>query len=341
VSISSTNNSPVAENLFLASSSQPHIFAQTQPQPQAGIILIGQSKFSLPLVGHGQKLSDCGHVLRFKCSDLHAHKNTLLSEHHNHIAVRVLHKSCFRSECPTCLKKWQTRETNQIVHRFKKHQLKPEYQDKRRSHFVLSPSMDSLQKCQNITELRKEAQKQAKNHGLTGGLLIFHSKHKVCDICGGEINKQNQCFTCGAKQWTWQYYPHFHYVGYGHHTHEYKNKKESWFIRNLGEIYNLAGLIWYELGHCAHLGKKHIPCWFGCMSYNSFKCPKPETEPKNCPICGGKMRKFVSYGTFPKKEGVYYFTPEEFDKNMEPPPPEDLTASIDRLFPKQKSKVAI
>lgn len=286
---------------------------------KAGIILIGQSKFDYNLVGKGEKRHDCGHVLRLKCDDLQAHKQTLNQKHHNHIAVRVLHKSCYRSECPICRKKWQTRETQKIVNRFRTHHNLPEFEYKSTIHAVLSPSNEALRNCENITQLRKEAQKIAKKQGLQGGLLIYHSKHKVCQICGGEIDKKNRCFNCGAAQWEWEYYPHFHYVGYGWHVHEYENREKSWFIKNFGVTYNIGGLIWYELGHCAHLGKQHIPCWFGCMSYNSFKCPKPEKDSKKCPICNQKMKKFVSCGIFPMKEGFYYYTEEEFELMREPP----------------------
>jgi len=281
---------------------------------------IGKNKFDLPLVGNGHSRSDCGVTLRFKCDDLQAHANTLLQEHSNHVVVRVIHKSCKRADCPICFKTWAHEETERAVHRYRNHSNLPNFQRRKIIHVILSPSTMSLNKCENISQLRKEAQKQAKKAGLLGGSLIFHSKHKKCDLCGGEITKKGRCKICGASQWSWQYYPHFHFVGYGWVINDsYKNKLQSWLIVNLGVRDKIGGLIHYELMHSAHLGKKHIVSWFGCMSYNSFKCPKLEKKVKKCPVCGGEMKKFVSIGTFPTREGVYYFTQEEFDENSKPP----------------------
>ena len=87
--------------------------------------------------------------------------------------------------------------------------------------------------------------------------------------------------------------PHAHLVAYGAMlpAGEFYNISGGWVYRNLGEAYNLEGLLFYLLGHTQVINGRVSITYAGCLSPRRLKTTKTEVlrEEVLCETCGAVM----------------------------------------------------
>jgi len=259
----------------------------------------------------------CGEVIQFvKCPTCNTIKNL----------IRV---SCDQQFCPECWNRWAKKQTERALDRLKGYRdLFYSTNPKgtrlgKPKHFVFSPDPDVvskyIKKWQRLTnsdqygytmamvKLRSKLIKIMRDHGLMGGLIIFHP-YRIKD----EIKDQLSRIKSDKKYWilirenalnlpTWQDYvyfsPHFHVISYGFiaKSNEFYNKT-GWVYKNRGSLKkdeDIAGCLFYALSHAGVMDDKHTVTWFGSLSYNKMVREREkewvEKEPVVCEKCGSPL----------------------------------------------------
>jgi len=216
--------------------------------------------------------ADCGKWLTKGCLNVAAHKN---SEFPGKIYIKTFQKSCYRSCCEVCYKKWMARESNKATRRIEKYE---KLSKKPAKHIVIS--VPSWKYYIPIRELRKEAYQILKKVNCIGGTLIFHP------------------FRYSKKVREWYYSPHFHVIGFGwiSYTEEVYNEN-GWIVKNKGVRDSTFATFYYQLSHAGIKKGYHTLTWFGDLSYSKLKIEKEENSDV-CPLCEAKLRLIFHYGLY-------------------------------------------
>ncbi len=234
------------------------------------------------------KKDDCG-KWKFKgCLNVEAHKN---SEFKGKVFVKTFQKSCFRSSCELCVKKWSGREANKATKRIEKYS---ELSKKPAKHIIVS--VPSWYYHLAYKELKKIVYRVLKKVGAQGGAMIFHP------------------FRFNQLEQFWFYAPHFHVMGFGwlEGIKELYNS-EGWIVKNKGLRESIFGTFHYLLSHCGIKKSTHSLVWFGDLSYGKLKMEK-DPESNICPLCSAKLRPIYYYGLLgappPEQECEVFLDPD-------------------------------
>ena len=255
------------------------------------------------LVGHGEKsYEDCGSVVGTKACPNHKKDYVLL------------HKRCFRPECPVCFPAWVSREAESSSERLKG--VSGVYGNLGGcKHFIVSPPQDLALKmlgrvddyralksmCIDLLELKRLPKwwfMDCDYRDLVGfhGCIVFHPFRQ-----DGLI---------------WYLSPHFHVVGYGRLPpgNVFYEWSGGWVYKNAGYRKTIFGSISYELSHAGLgfvEGKRLFHCltWFGKFSYNKAVIEEEVKEVvyEDCKVCGEHLHKYVpaEFGSDYYVDGVW------------------------------------
>jgi len=237
------------------------------------------------LPGTKEKHDWCGLWQTKGCLNVEGHQK----QYEQKIFVKQYRRSCFRSMCKECYKKWIGRESNKATRRIEKFE---EVSGKNAKHIILSvPSWD----CGlSLKELRKKAYPILREIGCIGGTFIFHP------------------FRFNSDSRRWYYSPHFHVIGFGwiigsNVSDSYQ--KNGWIIKNKGFRDSVFATFYYQLSHCGVRKGFHALTWFGDLSYSKLKLEK-EPDTSVCPACQRKLIPIyydgVHSGIPPDEEGGYF-----------------------------------
>lgn len=303
----------------------------------SGILSLNQKlTFDLELIGHGEVTNErCGEWLMRKklgCLDVAAHNKVLNTEYHGKIALKLVRYWCHKPDCPVCHESWVTRVKEIVTWRTKKYGQKIQ---QRPIHVILSPPIQQLTKIKSVDGLFRKAKEICREYNINAGSLVYHSKSRACDHCGAHMKpRKNRCHNCGKFGWHWKFNPHFHFFGFGW-LPKWETKdgtisgkelyhKYQWVVKNLKIRKTVSGTVWYELSHCAFLGRKaHHIRWIGDISPNKFTVPPLRKEKPKCPICNQEMRPVCYTGdleTIEKREEIQFLEPKGWYYKGEPPP---------------------
>lgn len=224
------------------------------------------------LVGSGEPYDDCGTILPLKtvgCLEVKNHTQTTLDRgFKGQVVIKIAQRDCMRAECPQHYHSWANKEADNITHRIENY-----YQYKTgASPLHLTVSVPINEWYLDFAKMRQKANKLALLVGFRGGCCVYHPFRQ--------------------EKWSkrWYYSPHFHIIGFGFIQGTDKVHKDTgWVIKNLGRRKSVRATAFYQLSHCGISGKHHTVVWFGCMSYNKFKCPDRPDNLIKCPICGLEM----------------------------------------------------
>lgn len=225
------------------------------------------------LPGEGEPGGDCGQEVPYHCN----HCNT---------SFKVT-SSCMMRTCPNCWRKWAWKEARRAgLRMWSGCQLRvgSKY-GYRILHIVVSLPNGTLQRQ------RKAVMKICKEHGISGGLSIFHP------------------FRQPGEEWIDDGYDHFHVIGLargdvtpGGNDGEviFKVIKDARRkdYRGFQRCLEIKSTIFYLLTHCGIIKGRSSVTWFGELSYNQLSNKalleaRPDMAdtfnngPKRvCPCCG-------------------------------------------------------
>ena len=235
------------------------------------------------------KREDCGKWLTKGCLNVKAHAGTQFA---GKVFIKTFQKSCFRSSCELCYKKWMGRESSKATRRIEKYE---ELSKEPPKHIIIS--VPSWKHYKPVRDLRKEAYRILKKVNCKGGTLIFHPFR---------YNRENKA---------WYFSPHFHIIGFGWITNvkEIYNK-DGWIVKNKGLRDSVFATFYYQLSHAGIKKHYHTLTWFGDLSYSKLKVEQ-EPNPDVCPLCSAELRPVYFYGLFgsrppPETEVELYVEPE-------------------------------
>jgi len=180
--------------------------------------------------------------------------------------LKKFKKTCTRADCRVSVDDWIIRNADRAakrVLRYAKKTGKPAF------HLALCPSKENQTKSER--ELRNEAEAILDEINCEGGGLVYHPF------------KQKQ------KSTDWEYFPHFHFVGFGWmRLVRDVAKKYGWVVIYLKRRKNLFGTFCYLFSHCGIKEGRHAITWLGKLSYGKLKIFKRPNIGK-CPGCGRKL----------------------------------------------------
>lgn len=232
---------------------------------------------SAVLPGHGEPGASCGQPVPYHCNDDDRSFWT--------------YSSCMLRVCPYCFEKWAFKEANAASWRVWQGMEYLYWQyviNARLMHIVVSIRWDG----QTLQECRNKVMWVLKDHGVDGGLLVFHPFRKD--------KETNQYHNDGTV--------HFHCLVAvvdtvaGGSEQEYADGTFFKIIPNMdGDFNGIQSLenakraVAYLLSHCGLIEGKHSVTWFGSMAYNKLSTKAieatyggaPEPPQKECPYCHG------------------------------------------------------
>lgn len=225
------------------------------------------------LPGHGTPGSMCGENILIGCESC--------GKTHD------VKSSCMKRECPECWRKWAHKLAIKSSMRMWSGGL---FKMKGRRGFRLLHTVISFPH-DTLGSLRTKARKIAKEHGIVGGLIIYHPFRQ---------DDEHNFIPDG--------YTHFHVIGLapGNVTPGGKNSDYIFKVirdakrgdyKGFRKPKDISACIYYLLTHCGIMEGSHSLTWFGALSYNSFSLEVwekhfPELheylkpKPRQCPHCG-------------------------------------------------------
>ena len=284
--------------------------------------------FALP--SHGERGSWCGEWRGRVCSEHAKHVNESLDgvDVAGKDVLELYRASCGRIQCPVCYEKAIGKMAIVIEWRFQHFKYRKGHP--KPIHVVASvpESMYGV----DAKKLRSLAEDRLKDCGVHGGCVIYHPWRERCAKCGGEIEREiicedgkdkpmHACVDCGSVFTVWVYAPHFHCIGLGWVNGRIvrkMNDETGWVVVNFGVRKSVRSTAQYQLSHCGVAKGFSNVVWFGSMA--RMKYPKIPPEKHDCPLCGGKMERFVPDSWMKSlmksglmddvEEGFYFVDPE-------------------------------
>jgi hypothetical protein len=275
--------------------------------------IYGEQVWTLP--GMGERGDRCGEwVPKSFCEDAAEKWGT---EEETHDPVDLGQHHCGRRACPNdrCWSgKWARERTVAGVSRLG---AARHIQHPRAVHCALSPDEGSVTTIQGVYDARSKAIEIAKDHGIRGGVLVFHGfrvKERFQELFRAKKERGQveggiwQWIRENSRDWRDQVYwsPHFHVLGLARDV-EGREREDGWIVENIErngshsldpfEIDDLdgyddmAGALRYLLSHATieRGSDRRVISWFGELHSTNF-CPDPEdarerkTEPKSGPL---------------------------------------------------------
>lgn len=234
--------------------------------------MAGEEGFEMPGTSQGHPW--CGVWQTVGCLNHKKHKQS------KKVFVRQYQRSCFRSVCRVCYKKWAARQAHAATKRIIKYQKTNE----RTAHLmkVYVPKLDKDTKKQVINYLKES--------GCDGGSLVFAPFEKIND--------------------SWIYRPAFYVLGFGNVR---TSLRPGWGIVHLQDFTKDNEKSMYDTYYdimlrCGIRKGFHSFVWFGQLSYRNlllyckvfFEEEKKDTKNgKFCPECSSKLRLIYHDGQFP------------------------------------------
>lgn len=225
--------------------------------------------FTLP--GKGQRSPGCGDSIPFHCNRCDTHF--------------IVESSCMLRTCPSCFRKWAVKEGRKAAKRIwaASSIIAPKRTGRRLVHAVVS-----FHAQDDIQDLRKRAIKVCKDHGISGGALVFHPFRSDDDE--GYIPDG---------------YIHFHVIGLARGNIKPGTDPNVIFkiikdarrkdYRGFQKCQEISATIFYLLTHCGIIKGRHALAYFGELSYNKLSngklqelIPGLDLDPVHkhrCPSC--------------------------------------------------------
>lgn len=229
-----------------------------------------------------------------------------------------LTRSCYRASCPTCYKKWLSRESNVATERvFEGLYLLRNQSKKHLLHHVVwsvPPSEYHL----SYQDQRKRFHYRRKIAGSIAGLVIYHPWRFRATSDGRMIAWKHCSLNPDAEAPVVDsyavYQPHFHTLSVGYLM------PSDQFAERFGWIYkklhykvpiwtarDMKGIIWYQLSHAGINPKFHALSWYGRFSNNQFVLEETSVsyQDMKCPDCGSVLEHHVFHwrrGVWAKSE---------------------------------------
>jgi len=253
------------------------------------------------LPGHGDPGKDCGVLREMICRDCGHHFQA--------------ERSCMMRECPNCYHKWASKESKVASWRFwtgckfVRVNLMIPKSKARRAHCVISFRTDGTLDTQ-----RKVAIQTAKEHGILGGLMVYHPFRR---------DEERHYVPDG--------YVHFHILGFAKGdippggtddgiVFKHIPHPDGGDFRGFRSISEVQKCIFYLLTHCGVIKGRHSLTWWGELSYNSLSTQRLDAVFEGrelycqsrgilCPSCGSRNTEPLmmphEYG-FPSKEPIHH-----------------------------------
>lgn len=233
------------------------------------------------LPGMGNSAPSCGEVRASSFCDTQGHV-----QYEKHL--------CGRRECPVCWNsQWSEPRTISAVSRLAAaRHMEPEGLGRRTIHAVVSPSEGSIKSIEAVYEGRKKAIEIAKDHGIRGGVTIFHGyrvtqetkewyEEEEPDLPMWRWVREND------RRWKDQVYwsPHYHIVGLSRDTKPGDTAKDDgWVFKNIRSLSPYEGprdrdgtesmvrVIRYVLSHATYpsVEDRQAVTWFGDVHGSNF-----------------------------------------------------------------------
>ena len=203
-------------------------------------------------------------------------------------------RSCLLRACPNCYEKWAATEAKRASWRvwMGMHKLYWQYGIRARlMHCVFSVRYDG----QTLQECRNQAMTVLKDHGLEGGLLVFHPFRQDDDgdfALDGTVHFHGLVAAVGdIKPGSTEFYED------GIFFKVIPDPIRGGF-RGFTHFGELRRCVQYLLTHCGVIEGRHTVTWYGSMSYNKLsqkaleaKHPKAvkdmeKVRSSQCPHCG-------------------------------------------------------
>lgn len=233
------------------------------------------------LPGKGESAPTCGEVSATSFCDEAGHIH-----YESHL--------CGRRECPVCWNgQWAGPRTVSVVSRLAAaRHSEPEGIQRRTIHAVVSPPEDSIQSIESVYLGRREALAIAKDHGIRGGVVIFHgyrptqaTKDRYEDV--GPGLPIWRWIRSNEERWKDQVYwsPHYHVVGLSVDTDPGdSNQDGGWVFKNIRSLEAYTGprdregtedmvrVVRYLLSHATFpdVENRQAVSWFGELHGTNF-----------------------------------------------------------------------
>lgn len=237
------------------------------------------------LPGHGERGTFCGERMVFQCHDCGQPFWSV--------------NECQERQCPDCYEQWAKEQGRAAGERIwygaRIVAGRQKYSRYRVIHCEVSWPVRP--EDHDIAEVREQARKIMKDHGIRGGLLVLHPwrqdetdqyvqdghVHVHCiGMADGEIKPGD------GKNYVFKHIP---------------NPKTGDF-RGFRRVRDVENAIRYLLTHAAIVKSRHSLTWFGVLSYNAMPNekivedfpevrPDPEKVGPQCPYCGGRKTRYA------------------------------------------------
>lgn len=282
------------------------------------------------LPGFGESHPECGEVVAGGVCDECGYVDWMASE-------------CGRRECPKCWSSsWRRSAARGAAERLAQFRaVAGEGIHRRTVHAVVSPPEGNIKSKQDVEALRSEAQEKAREHGVRGGVSVFHA-FRATDEAKAAWGKAQDCgFEKGIWAWIrereeprrWMYWsPHVHIIGLARDFQEATGEGE-WVVKNVGSLgefhlreesgyEDMYRVLMYLLSHTTYDETREnaapVLRYFGELSTSSFT-NEEKPEPWVCDVIEEMLRRV---------SGVEEEREEEGEGGLEPCPCEECEGAV-------------
>lgn len=207
---------------------------------------------------------------------------------------------CQRRSCPQCDAAWSATRAAAVAERLGayRHTL-PDSLERRAVHATISPPPGSIQSKGDVERLKKKAYDLAKEHGVTGGVAVFHGfriTEEALEVAEAERDLGRHDY--GVWKWVreherhWRdltyWSPHVHVIGVAPDFEAAEDRADGYVVRNIRSLsafrigeedgyQDMIGATRYILSHATFDSSKSGQCvrWFGELAPAAFS---PEGE---------------------------------------------------------------
>ena len=174
-----------------------------------------------------------------------------------------------------------------------------------------------------IRRFRQSVYEAAEASGLDGAGVIIHlfrttpRAKKLHNESGSDLRIWDWIRHREDLQDLIRFSPHAHLKAYGsmRPSKGFYEESGGWVYRNLGDVYNLEGLLVYLLGHTQLIRERVSITYWGCLHSKRLKCTKtePVKEEVVCEECGAVM---VHGRLHPETEALEELTDRPFRRRV-------------------------
>ena len=265
--------------------------------------------------GFGDSHPECGEVVPGAVCDECGEVDWLASE-------------CGRRGCPKCWSSsWRRSAARGAAERLAQFRaVAGDGIHRRTVHAVVSPPEGSVKSKADVEALQADAQAKAREHGVRGGVSVFHAFRETEEALGAFRQAKERGFEKGVWAWIrerenpreWFYWsPHVHVIGTARDFQE-ADGEGGWVVKNIRSLdefrlkaklgyEDMYGVFMYLLSHASYDETRENPApilrYFGELSTSSFT---NEEKPREwvCEEIRGMLARVSGIEEEPEEEGV-------------------------------------